>query len=173
MSIASIYLAGPIMGCDKGEANDWRRYVDDELIKKTDGRLRGISPLRCEPLVGERYTAVYADPKFGTARAIGSKNFADVQRCDMTLAYFPKMVDTNIHTGEGISPVLRMPSLGTIIEIGWAFALRKPTIVVTNDKRIYDHPVVNTCAGWLLEDLDDGVEVLVGILDGYYGGKNI
>lgn len=169
MSIASIYLAGPIMGCDKGEANDWRRYVDNELVKKTDGRLRGISPLRCEPLVGDRYTAVYADPKFGTARAIGSKNFADVQRCDMTLAYFPALSlegDT-----DGVN--LRMPSLGTIIEIGWAFALRKPTIVVTNDKRIYDHPVVNTCAGWLLEDLDDGVEVLVGILDGYYGGKNI
>ncbi len=65
----TVYLAGPIAGCDKGEANDWRWHVAGKL--RASG-IVGISPLRCEPLVGERYMVGYEDPRFGTARAIAS-----------------------------------------------------------------------------------------------------
>lgn len=151
-TMKTVYLAGPIAGCNKGEANDWRKYVQDHL----EGyNIRGISPLRCEPLIGERYSVGYADPKFGTARAIGSKNFADVQNCDMTLCYFPAEI------------VEKRPSYGTVLELGWAFALRRPTIVVTDLKALSDHPVVSTCAGWLLTELDEALEVITGILGDY------
>jgi nucleoside 2-deoxyribosyltransferase len=110
----------------------------------------GISPLRCEPLTGERYELGYADPRFGTARAIASKNFFDVQRCDMTLAYMPKT----------------MPfSKGTLCELAWAFALRKPTILVTKDKKLTKHPVVQACASWILSSLDEAVDVIIGVLE--------
>lgn len=148
----TVYLAGPIAGCNKSEANDWRSYVNGELLVH---RIRGISPLRCEPLIGERYSVGYADPKFGTARAIGSKNFADVQNCDMTLCYFPRAI------------VEARPSYGTVLELGWAFALRKPTIVVTDYDALREHPVISTCAGWLLTDLDEAIEVARGILADY------
>ncbi len=155
----TIYLAGPIFGCTADEANDWRVDMDKSL-RGMD--IRGVSPLRCEPIIGDRYQHGYADPKFGTARAIGSKNMFDVQSCDLTLAYLPT------------PPEGRPQSYGTLIELGWAHALDKPTIVVTDDPMIFNHPVVGACAGWLLGTLDEAVAVIEGIFGGYTpNGKNI
>lgn len=148
----TVYLAGPIAGCDKGEANDWRDYVRRQLA--LDG-IRGISPLRCEPIVGERYMLNYADPKFGTARAIGSKNIFDVRHCDMTLAYLPRVIND------------RRPSYGTVCELAWAHMIGKPTILVTDCPVLQKHPVISACAGWLLETLDEGLEVITGVLSDY------
>lgn len=156
----TVYLAGPITGMLKGAANDWR-YEFAEQLK--DHGIIGISPLRCEPLVGERYGGTYADPKFGTARAIASKNLYDVQSCDMTLAFMP--ATARIDSGH--------LSSGTLIEIGWANAFRKPLVLVSDDLEAYNHPVVNAACGWVLDNLDDGLEVVLGILGGYTGGKNV
>ena len=38
-----IYLAGPIAGCNKSEANDWRAFV----CGKFPPGVVGVSPLRC------------------------------------------------------------------------------------------------------------------------------
>lgn len=142
----TVYLAGPITGCTKKEANDWRRYVSAALMSYD---IKGISPLRCEPIIGERYEPNYADPKFGTARAIASKNFYDVAACDLTFAFLPSL------------------SSGTLIEIGAARALNKPIILVSEEPIVINHPVINAAAGWVLPDLDDGIEVVVGILQDY------
>lgn len=155
----TVYLAGPIMGCTKTEANDWRLDFAQQLANHD---IRGVSPLRCEPLIGTRYTMQYADPKFGTARVIGAKNMFDVRQCDMTLAYIPKPLPGRIH------------SLGTVSELAWAKWEGKPTILVSDDPYILEHPVLGANAGWLLDNLDDAMEVIVGVLGGYtIGGKNV
>lgn len=146
----TVYLAGPITGCTKGEANDWREYVRTAILPYD---LQGISPLRCEPIIGERYEPNYADPKFGTARAIASKNFFDVAACNMTFAFLPSW-----------SPQL---SSGTLIEMGAAKMAHKPLVLVTDDPRAIDHPVINAVAGWLVPTLDDGIEVVTGVLAHY------
>ena len=147
-----MYLAGPITGCNEGEAKDWRQYVSGELKKHF---ITGISPLRCEPIIGERYDVGHLDPKFGTARAISSKNLADVKWCDMTLAYFPAHLNQ------------RKVSLGTVCELAWASALGKPVVLVTDDENMVKHPVINACAGWLVSTLDEGIEILTGVLGDY------
>ena len=81
-----IYLAGPIFGATGAEANDWRR---DMIARLAPHGIIGISPLRCEPMVGTRYDLHYADPCFGTPAAILGKNFLDLRACDLTLAYLP------------------------------------------------------------------------------------
>lgn len=145
----TIYLAGPILGCTKGEANDWR----DEFAQRLRcAGLVGVSPLRCEPLIGDRYTMQYADARFGTARAISAKNRMDVQMADMTLCYFPE--------GAAFSK-------GTLVELAWANAYNKPTILVTTDKSIADHPVVQACASWVVESLEDAHDIIVGVLAVY------
>lgn len=159
MTTKTVYLAGPILHCNKMEANDWREYVADALAPHG---IIGVSPLRCEPLIGERYTASTADAKFGTARAIGSKNVFDVRNCDMTLAYLPT------------PPEGRHQSYGTISELAWAYMLGKPAVLVSNDPGILEHPVLSAAAGWMLPDLDDAIEVFIGVLGGYVtGGKNV
>lgn len=154
MNKVHIYLAGPILGCDKAEATDWRKYVSEALAP---AGIIGVSPLRCEPLVGERYGMGHEDPKFGTARAIAAKNLYDVRRCDATLAYLP--IATNPH----------WPSVGTLGELHWARALNKPTLLVTDDDRLFNHPTVDACSGWKLRDLDDAIEVILGVFS-IYGG---
>jgi nucleoside 2-deoxyribosyltransferase len=156
----TVYLAGPIVGCDFDQANTWRWGVASALA---DHNILGISPLRCEPMIGDRYEAGYMCPKFGTAKAIGSKNRFDVRQCDMTLAFIPEP------KGD-----LDWPSIGTICELSWAFADGKQTILVSDSQRIREHPVLNATAGWVLEDLDSAIDVIVGVLGGYAtGGKNI
>ena len=74
-----VYMAGPVLGMTEDQANDWRQYAAREL--EPHGII-GISPLRCEPIHGETYEAGYPDERFGTARAIMSKNLFDVKACD-------------------------------------------------------------------------------------------
>jgi hypothetical protein len=152
-----VYLAGPILGCTAGEANDWRRYVADKL---NEHGVVGISPLRCEPLIGERYSANYPDPRFGVARAIAAKNKYDVQSCDITLAYMPAVM------GEKIS-------LGTLGEIFWADMIEKRVILVSDHPKIVEHPVVDAAVDWKLNTLDEAIDVCIGVLGGYTGGKNV
>ena len=152
MTQPSVYLAGSIAGCDRTEANDWRYRMIAELAAYG---ILGISPLRCEPLIGDRYMVGYADPRFGTARAIASKNRLDVQRCDMTLCYMPAALNE------------RRVSLGTIIELAWAHALDKPTILVSDFPLVLEHPVVQANASWILTTLDEARDVIVGVLGDY------
>lgn len=152
-----VYLAGPIAGCTHEEAKDWREYVAENL--KPHGII-GISPLRCEPIVGEVYALHYTDPKFGTARAISSKNKFDTRNCDMVLCYFPK------------PPKTRHQSYGTLIELGWADMEKKAIVVVTDDPEIGQHAVALGSAGWVLTSLDEGIEVIVKTLGAYTGGSS-
>lgn len=148
----TVYLAGSIAGCDHGEANDWRGRVSASLAPHN---IRGISPLRCEPLHGDRYDVGYPDPRFGTARAIASKNLNDVKMCDFTLCYMPQALNE------------RRLSVGTLIELAWAHALGKSTILVSDYQFLLEHPVVQANASWILSTLDEAVEVVVGVLGDY------
>lgn len=179
-----VYLAGPIMGCTMGEANDWRRYVADAL---EPFNIIAISPLRCEPLIGEKYSANYPDPRFSTPRAISAKNRFDVTQSDLTFALLPKPIPT------------RVQSYGTLGEIFWADAYGRQVILCTNDPVIINHPVVDSAVDWkfthvqpgddaLISDaakremiqmdslphcIDAAIETIIGVLGGYTGGKNV
>lgn len=170
-----VYLAGPILGCTMGEANDWRHHVAGLLRPHN---IIGISPLRCEPLVGDRYSATYPDPRFGTPRAIAAKNRFDVRTCDMTLALLPKPVGD------------RPQSYGTIGECFWGDEASKQIILCTDDPYVAKHPVMDAAVDWkfvtrgcdpaapehfvAIEDcVTAAIETIVGVLGGYTGGKNV
>ncbi len=148
-----VYLAGPIAGCTADEGNSWRYLVQDRLPHN----IIGISPLRCEPLKkGMVYTDDGAtDPMWSDARAINAKNWLDTESSDLVLAYLPKYMND------------RRPSIGTIIEIGWAIGLRKPLIVVSDDEYMMEHPLIQRNASWRLDNLDDAVEVIIGLFNDY------
>lgn len=148
-----IYLAGPITGKTASEANDWRESFSRALA---ESGFVGVSPLRCEPIRGNVYnSSTESDPMFGTPRAIASKNYLDVQRCDLTLCYFPtKQTEQRV-------------SLGTVIELAWAFSLRKPTILVSDYAPILEHPVMQANAGWIVKDLDQAMEIIKGVFTIY------
>jgi len=146
-----IYLAGPIAGCDAGQANNWRDYVASRLPEN----VRGVSPLRCEPLIGDRYALEYDDVRFGTPSAISGKNWLDTVSCDMVLAYLPKELND------------QRPSYGTVIELGWAIGLRKPIILVTDDDNLSNHPLIARNVSWVINNFDDALDVITGLFEVY------
>ncbi len=152
-----VYLAGPIAGCNKSEANDWRAFV----CKRLPSGVIGVSPLRCEPLIGRRYKLAYDDPRFGTPKAISAKNWFDSNRCDMVLVYLPKEISA------------RRPSYGTVIEIGWAIAMRKPLIVVTDDPLVRDHPLIVANVPWVFDDFEPALETIEGLAMVYVGSAGV
>src|ERR1700675_5082727 len=104
-----VYLAGPIAGRSKNEANNWRYRVAHLLINHG---IVAISPLRCEPInnagiydIPLAHYGQIQDPRFGSSRAIGNKNRFDIKSTDMLLAYMPEEFPL---------------SLGTLGEIFWA-----------------------------------------------------
>ncbi len=151
MSNKYIYLVGPIGECSVGEANDWRHEVMSLLPKG----IVGVSPLRCEPLIGEKYEVVYDDPRFGTANAIAAKNEYDTRNCDMVLAFMPKFLNE------------RRPSYGSTIELAWAHMLGKQVILVSDDEYLMRHPLINAVTNWRLETLSEAMEVIEGVLGVY------
>ena len=169
-----VYLAGPIMGCTEGEANDWRKFIADLLLPHN---IVAMSPLRCEPIRGERYSLSSPDPKFGTARAIGAKNRFDVVTCPITIACLP------------LPAAGRVQSYGTIGEIHWADAYGRQVILCTNDPIIAQHPVIDSACDWklvtsdcpggqpefpaLIDTLRGAVEIVIGVLGGYTGGRHV
>lgn len=147
----TVYLAGPILGRTHTEANSWRTEFAAQLSAYG---IIGVSPLRCEPLIGERYSLNYPDPRFGTPRAIASKNKLDVKMCDMTLCYFP----------DGMAF-----SKGTLGELFWANAYEKPTILVSTLPEVVEHPVIQAASSWILPTLDEALDVITGVLTIYTG----
>jgi nucleoside 2-deoxyribosyltransferase len=104
-----IYLAGPIFGTTGAEANDWR---SDMTARLAPHGIACISPLRCEPMIGDRYDVAYADPCFGTPEAIVGKNFLDLRACDLTLAYMP----ASSAIAEMQAIIDRMENLAAVVE---------------------------------------------------------
>ena len=153
-----VYLAGPIAGCDYAGANDWRKYFSGLLAEA--GPFVGVSPLRCEPLIGDRYAMQYDDKRFGTPEAIQAKNFEDVSRCHITVAYIP----------EAITKEVGQPSLGTVAELSWAFALRKPRILISDVEKVIGNPVLKATIPWIFDEktgFEQARDVVKGIFEIY------
>lgn len=157
-----IYLAGPIAGCTDVQANNWRADFSARLRAHD---MIGVSPLRCEPLVGERYGMGYACPMFGQPAVIQAKNLTDVRRCDATVAYLPA----------ALAEEVGHPSVGTICELQWAYMEDKMRILITDLDYVRNNPVIAATTPWRFgeaDGFDRALEVLTGILDvyGYNGG---
>ncbi|WP_316234988.1 MULTISPECIES: hypothetical protein [unclassified Bradyrhizobium] len=182
-----IYLAGPIFGATGAEANDWRR---DMIARLAPIGIVGISPLRCEPMVGDRYDLHYADPCFGTPAAILGKNFLDLRACDFVLAHFPappeidelqgviETLDDLLIRGSDQAVIDQLKrisrkgvqrSVGTIGEISWAYALQRPCAIVSDDPLVRHHPFFTQQTNWMLSTLDEAERLIVGLFKDYVG----
>lgn len=147
-----IYLAGPITGCNDEGANSWRDDFATRLFQ-THPHFVGVSPLRCEPIIGDIYKPQYDDNQFGTPEVIGAKNKMDVARCDLTMAYLP-----------ADNP----PSIGTLQEIGWAAGMGKPIILVTDNGYVRNNAVIKATVPWRFPERPHGFQKALEVIEGLY-----
>jgi|TARA_R100001530_G_scaffold136032_1_gene114961 hypothetical protein len=156
-----IYLAGPIAGMDGDDANDWRDYVCQQFDQSQyNGQIVGVSPLRCEPPNEDGVYDSFLDrideqPWYRTPRAIDTKNQLDTWRSSAILAYMPE------------SLIKERLSVGTIMEIAWGIAVRKPVFLVSDYPALVNHPLIDRNVASVCYDVDEAIEQIFSVYGVY------
>lgn len=178
-----IYLAGPISGHYKKGAMDWREKAtkiieedfefDYNYIVKNPLRDKGLDKFR-----GKIKNAYDGAGPLRTEQAIFYRDFNDVYTCDLVLANFEetaiksvtasvKIPGPAIGAGENIktkSVDIQLASIGTVMELSWAWAFRKPVGLVLPKKNVHDHTFIKRTATVIVETLEEALEVIPEIL---------
>jgi nucleoside 2-deoxyribosyltransferase len=147
--MSRIYLAGGISGYTYDESQAWRDYVADQL-KDTEIRcfspLRGKAFLRKEGIINKSYEY----HPLASAKGILHRDHHDCVTADLVFVNFLKATSN---------------SVGTAMEVGWAFDHHILTIaVMENDAQFNTHPMVLECITYRVETLDEGILIAKAIL---------
>ena len=142
-----LYCAGPITGVSYGESTDWREYVASKLPP----HIKAVSPMR-----GKKYLASeknikdsYEEHPLSCQKGITCRDRMDVMRCDMIFVNFL-----------GASKV----SIGSVMEVAWADAWRKPIIVVMEKDNVHSHAMLREVSGFVVSILDEAIAIATAVL---------
>jgi nucleoside 2-deoxyribosyltransferase len=141
-----VYLAGPISGAAEERMSSWREQFKKHL--KED--IFCLSPLR--DAIDSTPDHPLTIEKLRHGHSAVSRDRMDVMRCDVVVANF--LAARNI-------------SIGTVGEIFWADAYRKPVIVVMEDENPHFHLFILELAAWRFKSLEEAaikVNVLLSVL---------
>jgi len=148
-----IYLAGPITGLSWEEATDWRKQALERFQDESKGGKTyvGLSPLRGKEYLKDETEIAhsYEDVQLSSAKMINARDTFDVRRSDLILVNL-----------KGATKV----SIGTMLEIGAAFILNKPIIVIMEDGNIHKHPMLSEMACATVPDIDTALYFTFQIL---------
>ena len=142
-----LYCAGPITGVSYGESTDWREYVAGKLPP----HIKAVSPMR-----GKKYLAneknikdSYEEHPLSCQKGITCRDRMDVMRCDMILVNF---------LGAG------KVSIGSVMEVAWADAWRKPIVVVMEKDNVHSHAMLREVSGFIVSNLDEAIAIATAVL---------
>jgi nucleoside 2-deoxyribosyltransferase len=157
MSKPLVYLAGAIAGLKFDDATDWRIQAAYHL---GDYGIETLNPMRAKEALGLRHGGRistsfkdYADEgAFFRSRGIMVRDFNDVKRSDVLLVNLLG---------------LEKPSLGTIMELGWAYALQKPAVVAieASGNPHDNHPMIHEAIGFRVGSIEDAIDAVATILN--------
>lgn len=142
-----VYLAGPMTGCHIPEAVGKRRGTAS-LFKQAGWEVR--DPTRGETIEDTAFDAL-ARHSYAPPRAVFNRDVADVRWCDVL---FVDLVGA------------RTVSIGTMCEIGMAYALGKYIVVVDEPGSRHNHLFVRQAASIMFAYVDDAIRYLTEV----YGG---
>jgi nucleoside 2-deoxyribosyltransferase len=142
-----VYLAGAITGLTYGDGQGWRTYAKSELAK---AGIWGYSPLRAKEYLEEHgiLEGSYEDFPLSSAKGIMTRDHWDVSTSDLILM---NLLETT------------KVSIGSVIEMGMAYAYRKPVVLVMEKGNIHTHPMMEQAA-FVVDDLDVGLKLVKSIL---------
>lgn len=143
-----LYLAGPITDASYGDSTDWRKYV----AKKLPSQIKAVSPMRGKTYLSQekQIKTSYEDIPLSSAKGITCRDRFDTMRCDAILV--------NLLGAKKVS-------IGSVMEIAWADAYRKPIILVMEKTgNLHDHTELKEVAGFIVDNLDEAIELAKKIL---------
>jgi nucleoside 2-deoxyribosyltransferase len=141
-----VYLAGPISGLADARETSWREQF--KILLKDD--IRCLSPLRDQIDPTPDYPLTIEKVRHGKGSV--ARDRMDVMRCDLVVANFI-----------GAERV----SIGSVGEIFWADAYRKPVIVIIEDDKPTNphyHLFILELAAWRFASLPEAAEKVNVIL---------
>lgn len=145
-----VYLAGPIGGLTYDQASDWR----DEAHQYLSGRgIDAYSPLRYKEFLrkhGTLTTQPYTEHPLATRRGILTRDHWDCMTADLILVYLKD------------APVV---SMGTVMEIAFGHAYRKPIVAVMEPGNVHEHAMVSEAIDFRVDTLDEALSIVVAILN--------
>ncbi len=145
-----LYLAGPITSLTYEECTAWRDVVSREL---TPCGIECYSPLRFKEFLagkGELLAMGHPTKALSTPRGIMTRDHNDVYTCDAMLV--------NLLGA-------RIPSIGTIAEVAWSFAYKKPCVVVMEPEgNPHQHVFITEAAGYIVPTLEEAIHIAKSIL---------
>lgn len=157
MSRNVVYLAGPITGLTYAGATSWRDHVAANLAPG----IFAASPLRGKDYL-EGYGELrhqYHDHPMSRGRAILVRDHFDVRVSGAVLVNL-------LGTTE--------PSLGTVMEVAWAYAYRVPVVLVIEDEgNLHDHVMIEEATMLRTPGLDDGIAFVNRLLAPYAGAPPV
>lgn len=149
-----VYLAGPIAGCTGVEATDWRQYASRALH---DRYIETLDPMRSKHFlstvkISNDFNEYAMRGAFYTSKGIMTRDHTDVMRCDALLV---NLLGTT------------KPSLGTVMELAWAYAYKKPVVVAIEESgNPHDnHPMLHEAMTFRVTTLEDAIDSVAVILN--------
>jgi nucleoside 2-deoxyribosyltransferase len=152
----SVYLAGPIAGLTLKQATMWRLWAKQRL---SEHGIRGISPLRdtlfmpADKRFSKTLEAESALRPTITPKSVVTQNRLDASTSDALVV--------NLHGATAVS-------IGTVAEMAWADAARRPVIVVMegDGSNPHEHALVDQIAGWRFSTLGEALDHTISLLAG-------
>ena len=145
----TVYVGGPIAGMTLQEATEWRIEVCNKLADHDIGA-------RFPVLNAVKPTEVYNTQGYDTSALVKPRGIIMndrwcVQNSDLILM--------NLLNSKRVS-------IGSMVEYGWADAYRKPivTVMKLDGNNPHDHAFVKELSGFIVEDLEEAVHVILGVL---------
>lgn len=151
-----IYLAGPITGLTHEGASGWRDQVATIFggmgfecfspMRHTDN-LKGVGVIQGNE--------EYQSNVMTTAKGVMSRDFFDVKRADLLLV---NLLGT------------KRVSIGTVMEIGWAWHMQKPVVVIAEpDNEHVTHLMMQEAISVVVPDIATGIRVVQSYLQNHIG----
>jgi nucleoside 2-deoxyribosyltransferase len=156
MTPKSIYLAGPITGLNHAGSVNWRKQFAElmsGLGVECFSPMRGKDYLESETVIQGSYPGSI----LSNQRAIMTRDRYDCTRCSLIVANLLR----------DVAAAGQKPSLGTVMELGWADLSRIPVIgIIEKDvtSSPYNHPMVLDTLGFHVETVEQAVHTAKIIL---------
>jgi nucleoside 2-deoxyribosyltransferase len=149
-----VYLAGGIAGLSGERATRWRDAARAHLWERD---IEALDPMRAKhsldraPHISTDFHDYAGRGAFFTSRGIMARDHSDVLRCDALLVNLLG---------------LEHPSMGTIMELGWAYTRQKPVVVAieASGNPHDNHPMLHEAMPFRVTTLDEAIDAVAVIL---------
>lgn len=138
-----VYLAGPIAGLTHDEAQDWR----DQVAAKLDSTgTECLTPMRGKGFL-KGYGTIHHNINAGPAA-----NSKGITRRDMFDTLRATCLFVNLKDAKRVS-------IGTCMELAWAYQKQIPTIVIMEPGNVHEHVMITEACTYIVPTVEEGIDL--------------